>query len=130
MLISKFSKLTVNGIEVTDPPKLASEFNKYFVGVPKQVDKGIPFARKTPVDYLQNRVDNSFFLSPKDPNEIEAIILSFNNYESVGPYSVPIKLLKSLSKSASESLTLTVNDSFNKGIYPNKLETARVVALH
>ena len=48
----------------------------------------------------------------------------------MGPYSVPIKLLKLLSKSASESLTLIVNDSFNKGIYPNKLKTAKVVALH
>ena len=111
-------------------PKIASEFNKYFVSVPKQVDKGIPFTRKSPVDYLQNRVGNSFFLIPTDPNEIEAIILSFNNYKSVGPYSVPIKLLKLLSKSASESLTLIVNDSFNKGIYPNKLKTAKVVALH
>ena len=43
---------------------------------------------------------------------------------------MPIKLLKSLSKSAFESLTLIVNDSFNKGIYPNKLKTAKVVALH
>ena len=81
------------------------------------------------MDYLQNTVDNSFFLSPTDPNEIEANILSFNNYKLVGPYSVPIKLLKSLSKSASESLTLIVNDSFNKGIYPNKLKIAKVVAL-
>ena len=124
------SQLTVNGIEVTDPQKITSEFNKYFISVPKQVDKGIPFTRKSPVDYLQNRVDNSFFLSPADPNEIEAIMLSFNNYKSVRLYSVSIKLLKSLSKSASESLTLIVNDSFNRGIYPNKLKTAEVVALH
>ena len=82
------------------------------------------------VDYLQNRVGNSFFLSPTDLNEIEAIILFFNNYKSVGPYCVPIKLLKSLSKSSSESLTLIANDSFNKGIYPNKLKTAKVVVLH
>ena len=82
------------------------------------------------MESLQNRVGNSFFLSPTDPNEIEAIILSSNNYKSVGPYSVPIKLLKSLSKSFSESLTLIVNDSFTKGIYPNKLKTAKVVALH
>ena len=27
-------------------------------------------------------------------------------------------------------MTLIVNDSFNKGIYPNKLKTAKVVALH
>ena len=79
------SQLTVNGNEVTDPPKIASEFNKYFISILKQVDKGIPFTRKSPVDYLQNRVGSSFFLSPTDPNEIEAITLSFNKiYKSVG----------------------------------------------
>ena len=33
-------------------------------------------------------------------------------------------------KTVSESLILIVNDSFNKGIYPNKLKTAKIVALH
>ena len=78
------------------------------------------------MDYLQDRVDDSFFLSPTDPNEIEAIILSFSNYRSVGPYSVPIKLLKSLSKPASESVKLIVNDSISK----DKPKTAEVVTLN
>ena len=108
------------------PKKLHLNSINISSNVPKQVDKGIPFIRKSSVD----RVDNSFFLSPTDPKEIEAIILSFNNHKSVGPYSVPIKLLKSLSKPAFESLTLIVNDSFNKGIYPKKPKTAKVGALH
>ena len=57
-------------------------------------------------------------------------MLSFNNNKSVGPYSYPIKLLKILSRLASESFTLIVNDSFRKGIYPSKAKTAKVVALH
>ena len=48
----------------------------------------------------------------------------------MGPYSVPIKLLKSISKPASESFTLIVNDSLSKGIYPSKPKTAKVVALY
>ena len=46
------------------------------------------------MDYLNDRVGNSFFLSPTDAKEIESIILSFNNSKSVGPYSIPIRLLK------------------------------------
>ena len=80
-----FQMVTVIGTQVTDPPKIASEFNKYLVNFPKQIDKGISFTRKSSMDYLQNRVDNSFSLSPTDPNEIEAIILSFSNDKSVAP---------------------------------------------
>ena len=43
---------------------------KYFVNVPKQVDKGIPLTRKFPMDNLQNMVDNSFFLSSTDLNRV------------------------------------------------------------
>ena len=38
--------------------------------------------------------------------------------------------MKSLSKPASESFTLIVNDSLSKDIHPSKPKTAKVVALH
>ena len=80
--------------QITDPQTIASAFNQYFVNVPKQVDKEIPRTMKSPMDYLTDRIGNSFFLKPTDHNEIKAIILSFKNSKSVGPYSIPVKLLK------------------------------------
>ena len=46
---------------ITDPEKIASGFNQYFVNVPKQVRKKIPHAMKSPMDYLTNRIGNSFY---------------------------------------------------------------------
>ena len=99
------SQLMVEGSQINDPQKIASAFNQYFVNVPKQVDKEIPRTMKSPMDYLTNRIGNSFFLKPTNPSEIEAIILSFKNSKSVGPYSIPVKLLKILVKPVSNSFS-------------------------
>ena len=55
------SHLMVDGSQVTDPQKIASAFNQYFVNVPKQVNKEIPRTIKSPMDYLTNGIGNSFF---------------------------------------------------------------------
>ena len=94
------------------------------------MNKDIPRTRKYLLDYLSNPVENSLFLKPADPKEIEAIILSLNNSKSSGPFSIPIRLLKTLAKVVSESYSLIVNDSFMTGVYPTNLKIAKVVALH
>ena len=128
--LSGISQLVVDGNKITDPKEIASSLNKYFVSVPEQVDKDIPRTNKSPMDYLNHCVQNSFFLSPADPKEIESIILSFSNKKSVGPYSIPVRLLKTLACEISESFSLIVNDSFSTGNYPEKLKVGRVIALH
>ena len=58
------------------------------------------------------------------------MILSLNNSKSSGPFSIPIRLLKTLAKGVSELYSLIVNDSFLTGVYPTNLKFAAVVALH
>ena len=79
---------------------------------------------------LQTELVNSFFLKPTNSSEIEAIILSFKNSKSVGPYSIPVKLLKIPVKPVSNSFSEIVNASFGTGVYPTELKTAKVVTLH
>ena len=100
------------------------------MNVPQQINKDIPRSKKSPMDYFNDRVGNSFFLSPVNAKEIESIILSLNNSKSAGPYSIPIRLLKILAGEISESFSLIVNDSFCKGSYPSNLKIGKVVALH
>ena len=123
------SQLVMDGTVVTDPKHIASAFNRYFVNVPQQVDKAIPRTKKSPVDYLKDRNGHSVVLIANDPLEIETI-MSFNNSKSVGPYSMPIRLLRSMGKPVSEAFSLIVNDSFSNRTYPSKLKVRKVVAHH
>ena len=124
------SQLIMDGTVVTDPKHIASAFNCYLVNVPQQVDKAIPRPKKSPIDYLKDRNGHSIFLIATDPLEIEIIIMSFNNSKSVGPYSIPMRPLKSLGKPVSEAFSLIVYDSFSNGTYLSKLKVGKVVAHH
>ena len=122
----------MDGTVVTDPKHIASAFNRYFVNVPpnKLIKQFQEQRNHRPIDYLQNRNGHSIFLTATDSLETETIIMTFNNSKSVGPYSIPMRLLESLGKPVSEAFSLIVNDTLSNGTYPSKLKVGKVVALH
>ena len=63
-------------------------------------------------------------------SEIDSIISRLHKRKSVGPYSIPINLLKILSPNIASSLASLINESFSTGIFPDKLKIAKVIALH
>ena len=52
-----------------------------------------------------------------------------NPFKSVGPNSIPIKLLKIIGWSVSPFLALLVNQSFQSGTFPDKLKVAKVISI-
>ena len=127
---SRLSHLTNNGMRVDDPVKMANIFNQYFVNVGSNLDNTIPRTRKSPIDYLKNRNGSSMFLAPVTTQEIDVIIQSLNTKKSIGPYSIPVFLLKILSNHISEPLSYLVNLSFQTGIFPDYLKVANVNPIH
>ena len=78
-------------------------------------------------EYMENNSLNSFFLSPTNKNEISSIISSLNPNKSVGPNSIPTKILKLLKDEISSHLSDIYNISFSMGIFPSVLKTAKVI---
>ena len=117
-------------MRVDDPVKMANIFNQYFVNVGSNLDKTIPRTRKSPIDYLNNRNGSSMFLAPVTTQEIDVIIQSLNTKKSIGPYSIPLFLLKILSKHISKPLSYLVNLSFQTGIFRDYLKVAKVNPIH
>ena len=109
---------------------MATAFNNFFVNVLQKINQDIPRTRKSPPDYMPTANDKSFFVSPVTPEKIEIIIGSLKNGKSSGPYSIPANLLKILSSDIAIPLSVIVNESFAKGVFPDKLKVAKVIALH
>ena len=62
------------------------------------VAKSIPRSKKSPLDYLdKNNPHSSFYISPAAPYEISDIINLSKTDKSIGPNSIPSKLIKILS---------------------------------
>ena len=128
--LNNISQIVQNGKVIKNPQHIAQAFNQYFVNIAQNIDKEIPKTRKCPSDYLIAGTAESFFISPTDSSEIDSIISPLHKEKSVGPYSIPINLLKILSPKIASSLASLINESFSTGIFPDKLKVAKVIALH
>ena len=128
--LTQISHLLENDNHTDDPTKMANIFNDYFVNVASNIDKSIPRTRKSPTNSLKNRNADSMFLSPATEQEIEFIIQSLNSQKTIGPCSIPVLILKTLTKHIAKPLSATVNLSFQAGIFPDNLKVAKVNPLH
>ena len=119
----------MEGNVTSEPSKISNIFNNFFVNVADEITKTITKTPKSPLDYLSNRTSNSLFLTPVTFIEVNDLINTLNPSKSVCPNSIPIKLLKILGSSVSTLVALLVNQSFQSGVFPDKLKVAKVITL-
>ena len=118
-----------NGNITSDQAVIANIFNKFFVNVSHNITKNMPRSDKSPVDFMRNRIGDSFFTAPSVPLEISQIISLLKTGKSLGPNSIPMKILKTLSPLISSPLSQIINESFQSGIFPDKMKLAKVIPL-
>ena len=118
-----------NGNLITDSTAMANIFNNFFVNLADGVTKNIPRSPKSPLDYLDNRNQLFFFISPATPYEISDIIDLFKTSKSIGANSIPLKLLKIVSVHSSSPLSHIINESFQSGIFPGKMQQVKIIPL-
>ena len=118
-----------NGNFTSGPAVIANIFNKFFVNVSHDITKNIPPSNKSPLSFMGDRVGNSFSMSPSVPSEISDVISVLKSGKSLGPNSIPMKILKLLSPLISSPLSLIINESFQSGVFPDKMKLAKVIPL-
>ena len=119
-----------NGSKLSDPVKIATEFNKYFTIVANSITKQIPGAPKSSLDYLSTPNLELFFISASTPDEVSTLIKSLKlGKPNSEPNSIPLKLLKILQGPISSDLAFLINESFVSGIFPDTLKIAKVVPI-
>ena len=86
----------------------------------------------TPVKTFLNRQKtcNRFVIFPTSISGIENIISNLNLSKSIGPFSIPTKLLKILKTFVSGPLAYLINCSFSSAVIPDKFQIARVIPVY
>ena len=115
--------------EITDKTQMCNIFNQYFVNVGSNLASSIQTNDINPINYLGDRLPNSFSFMATTPQEIFNIIKNFENKKTSLNY-IPIFIIKKISHIISPLLADIFNHSINEGIFPNKLKTGRVTPLH
>ena len=129
-LNNQVSKLVQNNQTITDPKEIATAFNKFFSSIGQKLADSIPVAGKDPLAFMGPSQPNSFYLSPVTAVEIEKEISSSNSSKAVGPFSIPVYLLKLLSTYLSTPLKIIFNLSFSTGCVPDQFKIANIIPVH
>ena len=94
--------------------EISNIFDNCFFSIASKTKLSISFSHKHFSDFLKNRSNISFFVSPTDKTEIENVISSLDSNSLVGPNSIPSKILKLLKNFNSSQLS----EIFNISLFP------------
>ena len=126
---NKINSINVNNIDITNTPMISEEFNKYFCHIGEHLAK--KFENNTNFkEYLQNKVENSFFLHSTTEQEISRVIDNLNPKKSSGYDDLPVKFVQLCKKIISNPLKLIFNQAIATGEYPDKLKIAKVLPIY
>ncbi len=107
--------LRVDNLNLTNSKLIADAFNNYFSNIGSNIANTIPTVDISFEKFLNNSLCHSFFLSPVTTLEVEEEITNLNLSKSVGPFSIPTKLIKILKCLLSGPLAYLFNCSFLTG---------------
>ena len=121
-----------NGNIINTPRAVAEKFNEYFVSIAAKLKDDISSRNNfNPNDFnkfLTAPVHNSIFLSPIEGSEVSGIIHNLKNKATLDTKINPLKIASTCDK-FNENLAKVISCSFEQGVFPNSLKTARVVPI-
>ena len=120
---------TENGEEIHDKLQIANKFNNFFTNIgPKLANK--LKTKVKPETYLKENNCHSFKFRQTSAQEVDAIIRKIKPSHSSGIDGISSNLLKFLKPALVDPLTLIINQSIKKGIFPSKLKIAKVIPIY
>ena len=120
-----------NIITITDPNEIPKIANNYYTNIADKLLKKQKYqGSKHFASYLKNPNHNKFAPNPTTPIEIESIIKEFDSSKSVGPNSLPPKLLKYIAPIVSKPISDICNKSFQQGTFPKSLKLSKINPIH
>ena len=112
------SNIIVDCNTISDPTEMVVKFNNFFMSIGKIFKKKIPPTKKTFTDYLKSSNLENLTIPPKSAEKISDLKCSLDSSKSVGPSSIPTKILKIARKIFSQCLSQLINNCIAKGYFP------------
>ena len=122
------TSILVNDKIITDPIEVANSFNNYFSSIAEDL-QGKIYQGNDFTKYLGNNNDHSFFIKPTDKFEVLNIINDISINKATGPHSIPTNILHQIKHNISEPLSNVINLSFQNGVFPENLKTAKTIPI-
>ena len=81
------------------------------------------------MSFLKNPNNLTFFITPTTVEEVNDLISDLKASKSIGPSSLPTKIMKQLNDIIASPLAELINKSFQSGIFPDIFKIAKVIPI-
>lgn len=122
---SRTKTLKINGQELGGA-ELANKFNDYFINLVSNDRSRVNEA----LLYVSRFVNESIFFYPTDVHEVSSVFCNLNNSKSCDIDGIQIKPVKYVIAQIAPILTHLFNLSLSQGIFPQKMQIAKVSILY
>ena len=121
-------KIFSNAVSDSDKLSVVNKFNDFFAGIGNALAEQMPDSMNPPI-FPSDHLRQNFYLFPPTHNEISKIIMNLKT--TCTPTDVlPVKLLKKFSNILVIPITLLIENSILKGVFPSDLKIARITPIH
>ena len=111
--------------------EVANKFNNYFAGIADDIREKLPNTTKNFQEYLpQRRPKHSFRFHPTGIYEVLAVLKKLKSKASSGIDGISSKVLKALPNNFIEALAHIFNLSLEKGHFPSKFKSAKIIPIY
>ena len=124
-------KIKSNGLILTDPPKIANEFNTFFTRVGRNIADSVEPTSREPSDYIPppNTPLPNLRLDNISQHQIVDIISAMDSKSSTDANGISAKILKTIKYQISEPLSHLFSLSISTGVFPSKLKTSKTIPI-
>lgn len=135
--VNKISKSNVKGVTgvdniyTEDSREMSENFNKYYTSITVDMSNRIISHINDDINHFNSlhRSENSIFLFPSTPVEVQNLIHKLNNNKSPGIDKISVKILKSCNTLIAPVISRLANLIFDSGSYPNALKIAKAIPI-
>ena len=127
---SFLSKIMIDGQEIKGDENIANGMNEFFCTVGEKIYNKIPNIDGNFKNYIQNNINETFFLSAVTPADVFKQLSNLDNKKACGPDELKPKLVKTCKLQFLKPLTILFNKSIEQAKYPNDFKLSKVIALY
>ena len=120
--------LTEDDRDIVDDEVVAHKFNNYFSNVATELDDKIPQPIVSPLQFMSEPNQSTFFALPTNAHEVSKVISTFKNKAS-DLETVPVFIFKTLKDMLSPHIAHLFNKSLNTGVFPDCLKLAKIIPI-
>lgn len=125
----EIDEMTINGQSTSDQIEICNAFNTYFVSIGENIINSVPKTNVNFHSYLPPPIQDSFFISPTTPAEVELVSKQLKGKTSTDVNDISTSMVKSVISSIKEPLAHIFNLSAQLGKFPDCFKVSKTICI-